>query len=170
MASPLERLRAQRATQLAPKHLTLPITGWSGLLHVRYQPVKWEALTDLLVASIGSPKDALDANCNALGEACGALLVKGDDGELKGLADELRAAGETVHGEVRFDEYAIDALELTVKDAVGDTKRPETRREIVLAVFAGAVSPELAIAEDAARLGRWMRSVEQEVDDSLVGG
>lgn len=156
----LDRLRAQRAAQLSEKRLTLPVPGWNGLLHVRYRPLPWEDLTDLLRRATDEPRAALDANCDTLAKACDALLVKDDDGDLRSLADVLRAQGEQVHGEVRFDEVACEVLGLEAASA----------RETVLAVFGGAVSPEVAVAEQAGRLGAWMRGASEEVDGALVGG
>lgn len=156
----IQRLRAEREKALAPKVLTLEVPGWSGLLHVRYRPIAWDTILDLLGRAEATIAVAsLNANTDALIEACDALLVKNDEGELIPLADELRAQGEDVHGDVRFDERAADALGLDAP----------TARATVLGVFGGCVSPELAVSDHAMRLGAWMRSTGEEVDASLLG-
>lgn len=172
MASPvLDRLRAQRAEQMKEKNLTLPVPGWEGLLSVKYGAVDWETLTDLLAADTSTAGSAFQANANALAKACVSLMVPGDDGEPRPLADVLREAGETVHGEVGFDAVAAEGLELEVEDEeTGATRAPRGAVETVLALFSGAVQPKLAIANQAARLGVWMNSAKSEVDDSLLGG
>lgn len=163
MAALVDRLRAQREASLKPKTKTLPVPGWSGLLHVRYRPMEWEKVLDLLTSGVADAKAALESNSDALIDACDALLVRDDDGELTPLADALRAQGEEVPGDqVRFDEVAVDVLDLKPHE--------KTARATVLAIFAGAVSPELAIAEHAVSLGAWMRGAEEEVDTSLMGG
>lgn len=163
MASVLDRLREQRETQLAEKRLSLPVKGWDGLLYVRYRPLSWEKLMDLLDSVALDAESGVQANADALVAACDALLVKDDpEGEPRSLAAVLREQGEDVpQAEVRFDEVACDALGI---------EGVQTARETVLAIFAGAVSPELSVAEHAARLGGWMRSAAEEVDDSLLGG
>jgi hypothetical protein len=37
-------------------------------------------------------------------------------------------------------------------------------------MFAGTVSPELSASEHATRLGAWIRSTGEKVDDFLLGG
>lgn len=171
MASVRDTLKAQRKAQLSEKRLTLPIKGWSGLLFVRYRPLAWEKIAALMDAIELDAEDGLAGNIDALVAGCESLRLKlGEDEHpaiqrdkdgLVSLADTLRAEGEDVFGEARFDEVACDALGI---------EGVSSARETVLAIFAGAVSPELSIAEHAARLGAWMRSAGEEVDDSLLGG
>lgn len=159
--SVLERLRAQRAASMAPKRKTLEVPGWSGMLHVRYKPIPWDDMTRLVskAGDDASSKAALQANVDVVRSACDALLVK-DGEELKSLADELRSQGENVHGEVRFDEYAKDFLGLEGEDGSFN---------VVMQVFGGAVSPELAIGEHAARIAEWMTGSSREADEELAG-
>jgi hypothetical protein len=178
VASLQARLRAQREAALKPKRRTFDVPGWNGMLAVRYRPVEWERLAELLERYVEDPREALAANCDALAEACDALVVCRDDEEAipskpedqLTLADALRAQGEAVHGEVRFDDVAVEVLDLSIVDETGEKRPPKSARETVLAVFGGAVSPELAIRDQAARLGAWMRGVGAEVDASLVEG
>jgi hypothetical protein len=171
MATLRERLRAQRERQLAPMTLTLREPGWQDPeVHVRYRPLEWERLVAMLEDADGA-SSALDANLNALVDACDALLVRDLEDEAPvSLAERLRDQGETVTGEVKFSVAAVELFELTVPDGAPDVLRPaRSAREVARALFAGAVSPEIAIAEHAARLGSWMRGVQEEVDGSLLG-
>jgi len=160
----LDRLRAQRERQLQRKTLTLRVPGWGEApdapsVYARYRPIPWEDMAALVLAG-DDPQAALGANCDALIAACDAILVEdADDGEPRSLAAILREQGEDVPGEVRFDEVACDVLAIEASSA----------RETVLGVFSGAVSPEVAIAEHAARIGTWMRGTTQEVDEALLG-
>jgi hypothetical protein len=171
MASLRERLRAQRERQLAPKTLTLRVPGWQDPeVHIRYRPLEWDRLVAMLEDADGA-SSALEANLQALVDACDALLVRDPDDETPvSLAGRLREQGEEVDGEVRFGGVAVELLELTVADEDGGAQRPaRTSREVARALFSGAISPEIAIAEHAARLGSWMRGVQEEVDDALLG-
>jgi hypothetical protein len=180
--SMIDRLRAQREQAMKrDKSLTLEVPGWSGLLHVRYKPVEWERLYALVTqAADMDASAALADNLDALVSACDSLRVRPaadeypdlerDEKGLVSLADTLRAQEESVHGEVCFDETAVDVLGLKVPNPVGELRRPKDNSETCLAIFAGAVSPELAIGDHAGRLAAWMRGVEQEVDSDLLGG
>jgi ssRNA-specific RNase YbeY (16S rRNA maturation enzyme) len=172
VASLRDRLQAQRITHLEPKTHTLPLPGYAGpRVFVRYRPVEWDALLDLLIPQENAGA-ALDANLQALAKACDAVLIQ-EDGDEKpvSLAQRMRDEGETVHGEVRFDEYLIDVLALEVEDPEEYVMRkPKNAAETVLAAFSGAVSPPLAVTEQAAELGAWMRSEVAKEDASLLGG
>lgn len=170
-ASLRERLQAQREAQLQDKRLTLRLPGWEGpRLFVRYRAVEWEKTVELLDPAADA-KAALRTNLETLVAACDAILVQEDgDEKAKSLADELRSQGEDVHGEVRFDEYAIDVLALQVEGEDGLLRSPKSAVETALACFAGAVSPELAVAEHAAKIGSWMAGETASVDESLLGG
>lgn len=163
MAEPgsvLERLRAQREANMAPKRMTLEVPGWSGMLHVRYMPVPWDEMTKLVskASDDASSKAALQANVDVVRSACDSLMVK-DGNEMVSLADKMRAEGETVHGEVKFDEYAVSCLGLQASNSF----------ETVMQVFGGAVSPELAIGDHASKIADWMIGTSEEVDKALVG-
>lgn len=168
----LDRLHAKRAQAMAEeKVLDLPVPGWSGMVWVRYKPVDWEALVDLLERSQGEddPQEALRINMEGLGDSCAALLVSENGDIPTSLADVLRAQGEEVHGEVRFDQVAVEVLRLEVEDSVTGLKRtPESVADTILALFAGAVSPELAITEHAARLAAWLTGRAAEVDSEAL--
>lgn len=172
--STIDRLKAARKRAIErDRSLVLPVPGWEGpYVFVRYKPVEWERLYALLTqVEDDDAKASLDANLEALTSACDAILVKDEgDAKPKSLADVLREQGEQVYGEVRFDQVAIDVLGLTVKNAVGEDRPPADAAETCLAVFAGAVSPELAVGEHSARLGAHMRGVSQGVDEALLGG
>lgn len=164
MAGALDRVREARKAQRGTKSLTLAVPGWGGLLAVRYRPVEWDALSELLSRRTEDAADDLNANLDALIGACDALVVKGEDGDYVSLAAELRREGVDVVGELRFTEDAVDALDLGE-----DGERPEGSRATCLAVFGGAVSPELAVAEHAVRLGAWMRGTDNAAVESAVG-
>jgi hypothetical protein len=179
----VDRLREERGKQLRAKSLTMPVPGYSGLLHVRYSPPDWGKLAALLAAAGEGADGALQSNVDALYEAVHSLRVKTEEGELVSLADELRRDGKSVNGEVRFDEVAVETLGLTVFQGYdekvyatkpegidGEERAPKTGTEILLALFAGAVSPELAIVEHGDRLGSWLHSAQAEVNASLLGG
>lgn len=180
-----DKLRAQREGKAADmKRLIVRVPGYSGpYLYVRYKPVDWLALDDLM----DTPSDArerLANNVDALVNSCDALLVSEEDlgavvddpkdPRLTSLADELRASGENVFGEVKFDAYAVDGLGLDTQ-AVEDRLRSEgiegyesgTARSVVLAVYDLAISPEVAVMEQAVRLGAWIRTALREADESL---
>lgn len=163
MAEPgsiLERLRFEREQAMGEKFLTLEIPGWSGMLLAQYHPIPWADMTRLIKTASDDPQKGLDSNIDALIAACERLLVL-EDGERKSLGDVLRAQGEKVQGEVRYNNgYAPDALGL---DATA------TARGIVLEIFGAAVSPELAIGEHAAQITNWMTGVTQSIDEELVG-
>lgn len=181
----VERLRAQRAARTAPKRFVLGVPGWGGpFLYVRYRPIAWTALTALLTDDASSAEATLRNNAGALSEAIDALLVSEhdcgpnpspEDPRLTSLADELRAAGETIVGELRFDEDAVDALALDTQ-AVEDRLRSEgievsaeSALATILATFDGAVSPELAVASHAALLSAWMHNLERGADGDDLG-
>lgn len=172
MDSLRERLRAQRERQLAPKTLTLRVPGWDDPeVHVRYRPLAWERLVAMLGAGDDGPGGSLIANVQALVDACDALVIREEgDASPSSLAERLREQGEDIAGEIRFSEFAAELLGLTVPDADGASQRPaRTARDAVRGLFAGAVSPEIAIADHAARLGAWMRGIQEEVDEALLG-
>lgn len=155
----LDRLRAEREQAMDEKSLIIEIPGWSGMLFAQYKPIPWEDMTRLISSGSAKPEQALNANIDALLAACDRLLVA-DDGERKSLADVLRAEDEKVNGEVTYNNGHHDALGLT---------EPATAREAVLQVFAGAVSPELAIGAHASQIAEWMTGVTQNIDEELVG-
>lgn len=167
----VDRLRTQHAqAREAEKSLDLPIPGWSGMLRVKYAPVEWEKLAELLErASAKTPAEGLAENLEALGDACAAILVC-EKGETRSLADALREQGEDVHGEVKFDQVAVEVLDLKFTDpGSGIPRPPETRDETILAAFAGAVSPELAITEHAGKLAAWMMGRNVEASEETLG-
>lgn len=167
----VDRLQRRHAeARSADKSLTLSVPGWGNPgIRVKYVPVEWEKLADLLEQAADKPAaDALGDNLTALGEACAAILVV-EDGVERSLADVLREQGEAIHGEVTFATVA-DVLGLQIEDpATGVDRAPETRDEAILALFAGAVSPELAATEHAGKLGGWMTGRYVEADEETLG-
>lgn len=163
MASVIDRLRDERKRALArPKQLDVEIPGYDGLLVARYKPLPWEELQELLDRLQGDYEEELKANIDGVIRSCDRIMVRQDDGELGSLADQLREQGEQVEGEIAYDHRLVEILSLNV------TPPPEgTVRELVLAVFAGAVSPENAITHHATAIGGWMRGASMEVDASL---
>jgi hypothetical protein len=165
MASLIERLQQERKRALArPKTLDVEIPGYQGMLVARYKPLPWEDLQELLDRA-GGYEEELKANIDGVIRACDRLMVRQDDGELVSLADQLRDQGEQVEGEIRYDHRLVEILSLNV------TPPPEgTVRELVLAVFAGAVSPENSVTHHATAIGGWMRGASLGVDASLGEG
>lgn len=166
----VDRLRQKNAQERsAKKSLTLTVPGWSGMIRVEYAPIKWDEIAELLEsADAKTAADGLAENLQALGEACRAILVC-EDGESRSLADALRSQGEEVHGEVTFATVA-EILDLKVKDeGTGEERAPQDRDEAVLALFSGAVSPELSVTEQAAKLAAWMMGRQVETDEETLG-
>jgi hypothetical protein len=157
-----DRLRARRAANLRkPKHHDIALPGYEGLMVVRYRPLEWEHVQEIFEAS-ADPELALETNVDTLIRACDRIMVL-VDGELVSLADRLREQGEHVNtesGEVRFDHKLVEVLGL-------ELEQPADPRDIVLASFEAAVSPELAVWEQAQELGAWMGTVAREVDSEL---
>jgi len=167
----VDRLRTNHAqARSAEKSLTLPVPGFEGIsLWVKYTPIDWDELAGMLAsADAKTPAEGLEQNLEALGDACDRILVC-ENGEKRSLADALREQGEEVHGEVKFDQYLVDVLDLKIKDATGEVRAPESRDETVLALFAGAVSPELAVTEHAVRIAAWMQGRNAEANEETLG-
>lgn len=168
----VDRLRNEHVqSRSAEKSLILPVPGFEGIsLWVKYTPIDWDALAEMLDADDATtPHEGLEQNLEALGDACDRILVRENGNEVS-LADALREQGEEVHGEVKFDEYLVDVLDLQIKDpASGEKRAPKTRDETILALFAGAVSPELAVTEHAARLAVWMQGRNAAANAETLG-
>jgi hypothetical protein len=162
------RLRAQRAQMRAPKRITVPVRGWNGMLYVRYRALDWERINEFVNGGVAA-EEALERNLDIVIDACDALMTPaGDtppdvqrdaDGRVT-LADALRAQGENVHGEIRFDEVAADVLDLGPQGSA---------RECALALFDGAPSPPAAVARHANKIVDWILAEEEEVSETLLG-
>ncbi len=166
----VDRLRTKHAQErTAKKSLTLPVPGWSGMIRVDYAPIKWDEIAGLLEsADAKTTADGLAENLQALGEACNAILVC-EDGKTRTLASALRDQGEEIDGEVTFATVA-EILDLKVKDqGSGEDRTPKSRDEAVLALFGGAVSPELSITEHAAKLAAWMMGRNVDAAEDTLG-
>jgi hypothetical protein len=167
MGSLIDQVREAHREQLArSRTLDRAIPGYDGLLVARYGPLPWEelqALLDRLERSGQDYDEELKANIDGLIRACDRIMVRQDDGELVSLADQLREQGEEVRtesGEIRFDHKLVEVLEL-------DVPSDADARQVVLAAFAGAVSPENAVTQHATAIGIWMSGASREVGVSL---
>jgi hypothetical protein len=169
MAEPgslIARARAQReARRAARKPLDLDVPGYGGTLVVRYGALDWNATHRVLTNERDDAQATLEDNLDTIVKACRALMVRDEAGELVSLADELRAAGEQVAGEVRFDEVALEALELPPVPAAVRSKA----RAAALAIFGEATSPELAVSLHAGAIGAWMHGADAMVDEEAAG-
>ncbi len=165
MSTFVDRLRSlAEREQGTAKDLDLPLPGFGGEVLVRYGPLPWDRFLALAGDAAGGDADAvLQANLDALIGACEALMFRREDGEVVSLADELRAHGEDVQGELRFDRRALEVFGLQVGE-------PVTARNATLALFGGAVSPEVAVGQHADALAGWIAWASQEVDAALLGG
>lgn len=164
-ASLIERAQANRRTRAAKrKPLDLDVPGYGGVLVARYGALEWEDAHRILASEEESARATLEDNLDTVVKGCRALMLRGEDGKLVSLADEKRREGDTaLVGEVRYDEVALEALGLTVPG------EPDAHKA-VLAIFAEANSPELAVALHAGAIGAWMHGADQEDDADLMGG
>lgn len=150
------RIRKARAEQRKRKRLTLEVPK-SGGLGVRYAPMEFERVPQAArVGLFGSPDEQLREDVTSLAEACEAIVIRNDAGDWGSLADTLRADGQTITGEIRFDDQLVAFLDEDPVDG------PE---QAVMAMFGHLPSPESAVTEHARIFFRWTMTGDRLGDD-----
>jgi hypothetical protein len=150
----IEQLRARRSERAAEQHVDLEVPGWDGIV-LRLGPLDGRVLPRLRERYEKSRSPDRDFNLNA---------------------DTLIAACRSVHAR-------LDGRLLVITDADGEPCRVDARlaerlgielpsgrsRELLLALFHRANSPEVAIATAANRYVEWASSATSESDEELLG-
>jgi hypothetical protein len=156
-SSLVEALRARRAAQAAGHSHDLVVPGWKGQLVIRCGPIGGAVMTALRERAEKSRSPERDFNLNAdtLIAACREVLGRASpDGDLTTLVDD---DGEPV----RIDSRLAELLGI-------ETQRGRAR-EVLLALYAGANVPEVAIGVAGGEYMEWASSANAEVDEDLLG-
>lgn len=151
-SSVLSALKAQRARVAATRTYDVVVPGWRELLVLRLGPItgaQQQRIIERAQRGKGANVD-LDFLVAAFQQVLGRSTP---DGELAVIVD---ADGDAVG----LDERLAAMLDL------GPV---QTARQGMLALFAGANAPSLAIASAANEYLEWARSANSEIDEDFLG-
>ncbi len=157
----VDALRAKRADRALDQTFDLEVPGWGGMLVLRCGPLPQGTLSKLVERATTSRARStmLDANCDMLIAACREVWGRKTPGaELEVVPD---ADGEPL----RLTKHLAEVLQLNGPDG-----EPLQRgRDVVIAVYSGVPSPELAIGQSTTEYMEWATAANQDIDEELLG-
>jgi hypothetical protein len=143
------------ADQAGKQQYDIEVAGSGGLLVLRMGPIESRALAELGARAEASkdPVRGFNANADLLIQGCTAVLSRERPGEEP-------VATENPDGvPYRIDHHLAEAL--GIPDA--------TARVVLLKVYSGVPSPDLAIGVAADAYIAWASGATQEVGENMVG-
>jgi hypothetical protein len=153
--SVLDKIRATRADHAARRTLDLDVPGHDGLVGIRLGQVsgkKLSAIADRLEKS-NAPDRAFNVTVDTLSAAIVCVLVRAD------VADEW---DELLDGDgVRVE------LDARLRDLLG--LQGGTQRELLLSLFDGANSPEMAVTGASFAYNQCASTAEQDATQDALG-
>lgn len=153
--SVLDVLRAQRAGLAAKKIHEVEIPGYRGLMALRLGPIPGPHLNRIIdrATNSRSAEGAFTANADMLIAACQEVVGRSTrDDPWTVLVND---SGQPV----RLDETLAEMLGLEAQRA----------RDVVMELFAGANSPEMAVGVAAGEYAQWAASANADIDEDLLG-
>lgn len=152
--SHLEFLRARHEELARDRTFELEVPGYQGRLVVRYGAVPWATVARTarkLADGDVSPEVMFAGNVDALITACREVLFRAESGELI----PVDPSGQS-H---RFDQGLADLLGAGTESA----------RNLVLWIFGGDDTARVRISQQAGELLTWLRGVDEDSTEVLVG-
>jgi hypothetical protein len=152
--SVLDVIRDRRSAKSAEHEYDMPVPGYGGLLVLRCSPLRGEDLTRLRVRIERSKDPARDFQLAAdiLSAVCENVLARRTVGaEL----EPLDPTGEPV----ALNERLAELLRVEARSA----------RDLILAVFSLAPSPEMAVGDAVGDYLAWAQGADADLDDGLMG-
>lgn len=161
--SVLDALRARRAQAEVERYYDLAVPGYAGCLVLRLGPLPQQQLAK--ISSLAAQPNLaaerlLDLNLDTVIGACTAVLGRKD------RADDFTVLVDERGDQVRVDRRLVDMLALDLPAPVRDSPRA---RDVLLALFDQANSPQLAITIASGEYMDWARSASGDIDEELLG-
>jgi hypothetical protein len=150
----LETLRQRRSEQAVEHAYDLEVPGYDGCLVLRLAPLAGETLSKLVdrAQKSKSPTKEFNANADMILLATQEVLGRRSRG------DELESV-DPDGGTVRIDERLAELFGL----------QASTAREVLVALWEGVPSPEIAIGLAAAEFIEWSGEAGRENDEAFLG-